>query len=178
MKTTLPAADSENAPALPFPDVAGLVFSAASMFDPLRSEHLVDFQVSQVKDGYVFLTVALPEGITRPFIAMLDSMTHFMRFLDHKTKIAKAEAKATTVDVKETERRNLAHDLFNKKVCKLYDGFIESGHSVPEAIKFTNSTLKAKKEPWASYTIVESVLRAQGRFRGTEYKKGKKEVKS
>ena len=177
MKTSmqdLGALHGENAPALPCPDVAGLVYSAASMFDPLRSEHLVDFQVSQVKDGYVFLTVALPEGITRPFIGMLDSMIHFMRFLDQKTKIVKAEEKAKTVDLKEQERRKLANDLFNKKVCKLFDGFRESGHSVPESIKLTNSALKAKNEPWAKYTIVESILRAQGRFRRTGYKTQKR----
>ncbi len=96
MKMSMPDLDAlngGNAPALPFSDVSSLVFGASSMFNPLRSEHLVDFQVSEVKDGYVFLTVALPEGITRPFVGMLDSMIHFMHFLDHKTKIAKPRLK-------------------------------------------------------------------------------------
>lgn len=54
---------------------------------------------------------------------------------------------------------------FAEKVCCLFDGFRRQGLDVKEATKRTNFALKAKNEPWATYEVVASVLRAAGRFR-------------
>jgi hypothetical protein len=167
-------------PASPVFDPAGLVFDAAAAFDPFRTEHLVE--VIQVEDrgGPLLLSVAVPAGIARPFVAMLESMAKLMKFVDHKAKIAKEQEKArrAEVDVSEIERRKRVREKFRKDVCTLFDGFIAEGCTVPEAVKRTNSTLKAKNHPYATYNLVEAELRSSGKFRRSGYKTRKEVVKS
>ena len=54
---------------------------------------------------------------------------------------------------------------FLAKVCSLFDGFRAQGHDPKEATKRTNLALKAAKHPWATYEVIQGVLRKAGRFR-------------
>lgn len=54
---------------------------------------------------------------------------------------------------------------FMAEVCLIFDRFRGQGHDAKEATKRTNFALKAKNHPWATYEVVEGVLRKAGRFR-------------
>lgn len=162
-KLTQPVQKS-TPPAPPFSvDIDRVLYDANSLFNPLHKDFLLDFHVSGARDGYVYLSIALPEGMTKVFVSLLESMHGFFRFIDNKARIAVAEAKS--VDPGEVEKKRQAQEDFRKQVCSLYDGFVGQGYAVKEAVKMTNSALKAKSHPWATYETVASVLRGSGRFR-------------
>lgn len=149
-------------PALPI-DMDRLLLDVNTQFNPLRSEFLLDFHVSGARDGLVYVSFALPEGMTRLFVSFLQSMAGFFRFVDIKARSASAIVKAH--DPAEREQLEVIRKDFHKEVCDIFDGFIGQGLDVKEAVKRTNSTLKAKKHPWATFETVQKVLRSEGRFR-------------
>ena len=84
-------------PTVPFSvDVDRLLFDLNSAFNPLHPGCQVDFHVSAVKDGYVFLSVALPEGMTRAYVTLLESLNGLFRCMDVKSRSVSAQAK--TID--------------------------------------------------------------------------------
>jgi hypothetical protein len=144
-------------------DVERAVFSLNSAFDPLHKECLLDFHVSGRGNGYVYLSFAMPEGMMRAFVSLLQSLHGFFRFAELKTRVAGIEAKA--LDPGEIEKRRLFREQFESEVCSLFDGFRSQGLDQKEAVKATNRALKAKNHPWANHETVSRVLRGAGRFR-------------
>ena len=123
----------------------------------------VDFHVSAVKDGYVFLSIALPEGMTRAYITLLESLNGLFRCMDIKSRSVSSQAKVYDQNhMAEVKQRGAA---FSEKVCSLFDGFMSQGMDRKEAIKRVNHALKAEKEPWATYELVTSTLSKAGKFR-------------
>lgn len=118
------------------------------------------------KDGNINLTLTLPEGLLKSYVSLLDTLHEFFRFLELKSRSAKAEAKV--YDPVELERREKFNDDFVKDVLEAYDGFIAQGYPVKRSISLSNSVLKAKKHPWATYDLVFSTLRENGRFKGVK----------
>lgn len=140
-----------------------LLLDVNSQFNPLRSDFLLDFHVSGARDGLVYVSFALPEGMTRVFVSFLQSMAGFFRFVDIKARSASAVVKAhDPAQRAEVERLQAA---FRDEVCEIFDGFRVQGLDVKEAVKRTNSTLKARQHPWATFETVQKVLRSEGRFR-------------
>jgi hypothetical protein len=153
-------------PASPFPfDLDGVLCQLNSAFNPLHRDFMLDFHISGARDGYVYLSIALPEGMTRVFVSLLESLHGFARFMDIKARSAVSQDKAKFVDHVELQRREKVHAEFSQQVCFLYDGFLGQGYPTKEAVKMTNSALKAKNHPWATHDIVLKVLRSAGRFR-------------
>lgn len=151
-------------PGTPSPvDMDRLLFDLNRTFNPLSRDFQLSFHVSGVQDGYVCLSVALPEGMTRAFVSLLESMQGLLRCVDIKSRAAAADGKI--VDPAEKERRERFQADFQDEVCILFDGFISQGHETKEAVKLTNKALKVKNHPWATHETVSSVLRAAGRFR-------------
>jgi hypothetical protein len=151
-------------PGPPLPvDIGGMLYDMNKMFNPLHHECLLDYHVSAVQDGYVYLSIAMPEGLTRAFITMLESLTGFFRVMDTKARSIKAQGKAH--DPAERQRIEEAQATFSEKVCSLFDTFTAQGVEAKEAIRLTNSALKEESHPWATYEAVSSELRKAGRFR-------------
>ena len=151
-------------PPVPFSaDVDRLLFDLNSAFNPLHPGCQVDFHVSGVKDGFVFLSVALPEGMTRAYVTLLESLNGLFRCLDVKSRSASSQAKV--YDTKEQEGTQQRKEAFTVKVVALFDGFTAAGCDHIEATKRTNRALKAESHPWATYEVVASVLRKAGKFR-------------
>lgn len=150
-------------PTLPVVDIDRVLCDLNSEFNPLHRDFLLDYHVAGVRDGYVYLSVALPEGMTRVFVSMLESMTGFFRFIDIKARSASAVAKVH--DPAQREKVEVMQKDFHKEVCEIFDGLIGQGLDVKEAVKRTNSTLKASGSPWATFETVQKVLRSEGRFR-------------
>ncbi|AJE04862.1 hypothetical protein [Geobacter pickeringii] len=151
-------------PGAPFPlDIDRLLGDVNRTFNPLHNDRLVDFHVSGAQDGYVFLSVALPEGMTRGFVTLLESLCGFMRAVDVKSRSASAQARA--MDPAKIKERDQRQADFREEVCTLFDSFTAQGMERKEAVKRTNSALKASGSPWASYDVVLSVLRSCGRLR-------------
>jgi hypothetical protein len=157
--------------ALPDIDINRLLFDASTLFNPLHHESLLDCQAVEIRDGRVILNVALPQDMTRFFIALLESMTGFFRVMQQKTRVVKAQGKC--IDPVEIEQRESRKREYAEEVCSLFDGFVTNGHEMTEAIRLTNSALKAKSHPWATYHLVSSVLRSEGRLRKRERKERK-----
>jgi hypothetical protein len=67
-------------------DIKNVIFDMNRSFNPLHKEFMLDYHVSDVRNGYVFLTIALPEGMTKVFGSMLESLSLFFRFMDYKVK--------------------------------------------------------------------------------------------
>jgi hypothetical protein len=148
-------------------DVGSLVYDTHTSFNPLSKEFMFDFEVSEIRDGYVVLSLALPEGMTRVFVSMLESMSGLFKFMDRKVKVAAAVQKSQqrTIDPAIREHVQDKQADFKNQACDLYDGFLAGGHSSAESLKLTNSALKAKNHPWASYDLVKSLIGSTGRFR-------------
>ena len=90
----------------------------------------------------------MPEGLLKSYVSLLDTLHEFFRFLELKSRSAKAEAKV--YDPVELERREKFNDDFVKDVLEAYDGFIAQGYPVKRSISLSNSALKAKNHPWAA----------------------------
>jgi len=148
----------------PFPvDLDRVAYEVHRVFNPLHQDFALDYHVAEVRDGYVFLQLALPVGMTKAFVSFLESMAGFFRCLDIKAKTASAVEKAHSPE--EVGRVNRLQDDFKKKVLDLYDGFITQCIDSKEAVKRANHALKAEKHPWATYEVVLGVVRAAGRLR-------------
>jgi len=153
----------------PLPDIGRVLCDLNSSFNPLHRDFLLDFHVAGARDGFVCLSIVLPEGMTKVFVSMLESMTGFFRFIDIKSRAAESVAR-----IHEPERVQStlkAQAEFSESVCALYDTLICEGIPSTEAIKRTNLTLKAKGEVWATYATVTEVLRKAGRLRKPKSKK-------
>ena len=148
-------------------DVGSLIYDINTSFNPLSSGFIFDYQVSEVRDGYVFLSLAVPEGMTNAFSAILQGMGGLFKFLDMKAKVKAAEkkAQARNVDPVAIAAREKSRAQFTKLCCSHYDKFIDAGHPVKDAIRLTNSALKAQEHPWAAYETVKLELQKAGRFR-------------
>lgn len=144
-------------------DVERTVFNMKDMFNPLHDDYALDFHVQRVDKDQVVLSIAMPEGMVRGFVPLLQSLHGFFRFAELKLRIQKSEEAA--IDPREIERRKESLAKFRKYVCQIYDGLISQGLERKEAVKRTNQALKAKKHPWANRSTIEDVLRAAGKFR-------------
>jgi len=154
----------DKTPSLPFPiDVERFLYDANSLFNPLHKDFILDYHVSSVKDGNVYLSLAMPEGMTRVFMSLLESLTGLFRVIDIKAVSKAAQVKC--IDPAEIMARKERQDDFQSAVCSVFDDLIRQGVSVKDAIKQTNSTLKAQGSPWATYEVVSSVLRSSRRLR-------------
>lgn len=144
-------------------DIERVLFDANSLFNPLHKDFILDYHVSTVKDGYVYLSLAMPEGMTRVFVSLLESLTGFFRCINVKAMSKAAQVKC--LDPAEILARKERQDDFQSACCSVFDDLISQGVSVKDAIKRTNSTLKAQGNPWATYEVVSSVLRSAKRLR-------------
>lgn len=144
-------------------DIDTVVCDMNRLFNPLHKDFVLDYQVQAYRDGYVLLTIALPEGMTKVFSSMLESMSGFFHFMHIKSKTVKASTLAS--DPNEIARREKFQEDFKNDTCKLFDGFIEQGMSIKQAVSLTNSTLKEQMHPWANYDAITRTLRSTGRFR-------------
>ncbi|GFO60022.1 hypothetical protein GMST_23470 [Geomonas silvestris] len=145
------------------PDVNRLLYDLNSVFNPLHPGCEVSFQVSAVREGYVFLSVALPEGLTRAYIALLESMTLMLRSVDVKARSAAAQSKVCDLSVQERNIQRVAD--FEAKAVAHYDRFIAKGCDSAEAVRLTNAALKSEGESLAYYQWVKDAIRKAGRFR-------------
>lgn len=144
-------------------DIDHVICDMNRLFNPLHKDFMLDYQVQAYRDGYVLLTIALPEGMTKVFSSMLESMSGFFHFMHIKSKTVKASTLASN-PIEIAKRKKLQAD-FKEDTCKLFDGFIGQGLSVKQAISLTNSTLKEQSHPWASYDAIVRTLRSTGRLR-------------
>jgi hypothetical protein len=144
-------------------DIEHVICDMNRIFNPLHKDFMLDYKVQATRDGYVLLTIALPEGMTKVFASMLESMSGFFHFMHIKSKSVKAEN--VVHDPAEVLGREQRLAAFTDKVCALYDGFIHQGQTTKSAVSLVNATLKDQVHPWASYDTIMRVLRSSGRFR-------------
>lgn len=144
-------------------DIDNVICDMNRLFNPLHKDFILDYKVQSYRDGYVLLSLALPEGMTKVFSSMLESMSGFFHYMHIKSKTAKATAQA--FDIQEIEKRELSQSEFIDQAGKLFDGFILRGNSTWDSVTLTNNALKALNHPWASYDTIVRVLRPTGRFR-------------
>lgn len=110
--------DTSPLPVVPFSaDVDRLLFDLNSAFNPLHSGCQVDFHVSAVRDGYVHLSVALPEGMTRAYVTLLESLGGLFRCIDTKSRSASAQSKVYDTSQREAVTERAA--AFSQKVGAL-----------------------------------------------------------
>lgn len=162
-------------PALSVPfqvDVERMLFNLQHAFDPLHDDYDLDFHIQRVQGGHVVLSIALPEGMLKGFVALLQSLHGFFRFTEMKARVARCEDQAFAPEVVEQRRKN--QDRFQNEVCRIFDELIGQGLDAKEAVKGTNRALKAQNHPWASHATIQDVLRASGRFRSARRKGGVK----
>lgn len=151
-------------------DINRLLFDLNSAFNPLHPGCQLAFQVSEVKDGYVHLSMALPEGMTRAYITLLESLNGLFRCMDIKSRSVAAQTKVHDLTVHEQNLKRVAD--FEAKVLDRYDRFITAGYDSADAIKRTNTALKNEGENMAYYEWVKSVIRKAGRLRKQRKKQG------
>jgi hypothetical protein len=132
-------------------------------FDPLHREAFLDVKVTAAKDGYVLLTVALPEGMTRGFMTFLDAMHGLMRCADQQA--ARALREAAPLDVQAMQQVEQLKGAFRTTICTRFDELSRQGVTSSEAVKRINAELKADGHPWAGHEAVRSILSTAGRFR-------------
>ena len=148
---------------LPSVDVGRLVGDISRTFNPLARDFALDVHASQLPGGFVRVSVVLPQGMTRAFVGLLESLTGLVRFVDHRVRCSAAEVKAVDLD-ELADRRQLQED-HRREVCTLFDRFTASGLDRKQAIRRTSQALKAKNHPWSTLDLVTLTLRECGRFR-------------
>lgn len=151
-------------------DIDRLLFDLNSAFNPLHTACQVDFHVSAVKDGYVFMSIALPEGMTRAYVTLLESLNGLIRCMDVKSRAVAAQTRVH--DLGEREDFETRHAAFKAKIISRYDGYIADGCDAVEATKKTNASLKAEGHPWATFEVVKGILRKAGKFRKHRKRQG------
>jgi hypothetical protein len=62
-------------------------------FNPLHRDFCLSYKVIESRDGYTLVSFALPDGITRAFVQLLESMGGFLRSVDVKSRSSQAVAK-------------------------------------------------------------------------------------
>lgn len=144
-------------------DIEQVILDMNRTFNPLHKDFMLEYQVQAASNGYVILSIALPEGMIRVFTSMLESMSGFFRYMHIKAKSAKASVNACQPS--ELQRREKLKAEYREQVFSLFDDFRMKGHTITESIKLTNSALKRVSHPWATYDIVSSTLRSSGRLR-------------
>ncbi len=144
-------------------DIENVICDMNRLFNPLHKDFILDYKVQAARDGYVLLTIALPDGMIKVFASMLESMSGFFHFMHIKSKSVKASNAA--FEPSEILRREQFHNDFLEKVCVLFDGFVQDGHSDKESVRLTNSAMKEQNHPWACYDTIMRLLRSTGRFR-------------
>jgi hypothetical protein len=132
-------------------------------FDPLKSDFPFDFHVGKVQDGHVCVSVVMPQGMTRAFMALLRSLYGFFQQIDIKAD--HANLRNRPVDPGEVEAQRQFLENYQKTVCALFDELVEKGLPRNEAVKRTNAALKDRQHPWATHDLISTTLRAEGRFR-------------
>ena len=152
-----------GAAALPSVDVGRLVGDISRTFNPLGRDFALDVHASQLPGGLVRVSVVLPQGMTRTFVGLLESLAGLVRFVDHRVKISAAEVKAVDLD-ELADRRQLQED-HRQEVCALFDGFTASGLDRKQAVRRTSQALKGANHPWSTLDLVTLTLRECGRFR-------------
>lgn len=156
--------------ASPFPlDIGRVINNVNSAFNPLHRDCVLDYNVAGVREGFVCLQIVLPEGMTRAFVSMLESMSGLFRCIDIKERSAASQEKTVEPDRIAENKKAVAE--FTETVCALFDTLISCGIPVNEAVKRTNMTLKAQGNVWSTYSVVMDTLRAAGRFRKSKSKK-------
>ncbi len=129
---------------------------------PSPARDLFDFKVSNYRDGLVTLTVDLPAPMLNAFVGLLDSLCDSFRFLQHKTKILKAQA--VVANTFEAAKREKMNDDYKAVVLEAFDLFVAGGNSFRESIKKTRDYLnKYKGFALINYDI-ELIARAAGRL--------------
>ena len=152
----------------PFPVNFGrLVGEIAQTFNPLGKNYALDMHVSPARDGHVVVSVAMPEGLSQAFMALLNSLYGLVQGIDNRTRASFTQARVHDPERIEATRQYQA--AFRDAVCTRFDALRQTGVPVSEAIKQVNAALKADGHPWASYDLVRSQLSSTGRLR----KKGK-----
>ncbi len=148
-------------------DFGSLIYDTRTSFNPLSSQFMFDLDVSEVRDGYVVVSLAMPQGMTGAFAALLESAGALFKFMDMKVKTAAVveNVRKRMVDPVAKADADQARKEFTAEACSLFDSFVSQGHATSEAIRRTNLALKAKSHPWASYEIVRKLIGTTGRFR-------------
>lgn len=152
-----------SAKAHPLPDRFQALYGQISGFDPFSKDSFLDVKVTEAKDGYVLLSLAIPESLTRGFVTFLDAMHNLMRCADQQA--ARAVRESRPVDVQEVELAQKRNDDFRITICSRFDDLIRQGVLPSDAVKTINAELKASSHPWASHEAVRSVLQSAGKFR-------------
>ena len=148
----------------PLPDRFQALYGQISRgFDPLHRDAFLDVKVTAAKDGYVLLTVALPEGMTRGFMTFLDAMHGLMRCADQQA--IRALREAAPLDVQALQHVEQQTAVFRTSICARFDDLARQGVDASEAVKLINAELKADGHPWAGHEAVRSILSTAGRFR-------------
>jgi hypothetical protein len=147
-----------------------LLYNISSSFNPLHRDCLIDYHVKAVNPSQVCMSVVMPNEMLQSFSILMESLGGFFRVVNIKSRSSRASLKAHDLD--EISDRDERIRLFRSEVCTLFEGFINQGCDKNEAIKRTNSSLKAQSNPWASWQVVENVLRSEGCLRKSGHMKG------
>lgn len=144
-------------------DIERVIYDLNRTFNPLHRDQIFQFRVLGVRDGYAFVTFALPVGMTRAFTSLLESLYGLFRFVDFKAKCqAREDQPLSPAEVFDTLERQ---ELFRNDVLRIFDELVSQGVEVKEAVKRTNRAMKEQKHPWATHDLVSRVLSSSGRFK-------------
>jgi len=77
---------------LPFSvDIGRVINNLNSAFNPLHRDCQIDYKVAGAREGFICLLIVLPEGMTKAFISMLESMRGLFHCIDNKSRSAVAQ---------------------------------------------------------------------------------------
>jgi hypothetical protein len=145
-------------------------------FNGLDTPGHIDVQVAGFHQGLVQLSVVLPEELLNGFVQFFEGSFELFKASARKTRYLRIQQNVhkKADDLSERERIQKLQEDFDKKVCSIFDALRREGVGVREAIKKTNSALKAENYPHSTYELVICHLRAVGKLRNIGfYKKSK-----
>ena len=134
------ARSATSAKAHPLPDLFQSLYGQISGFDTFSRDSFLDFEVTAAKDGYVLLSVAIPETMTRGFVSFLYSMHNLMRCADQQ-----AVRELRPVYVQEVELAQKRNDDFRIKICSRFYELIRQGVLVSDAVMIISNLRQVAK---------------------------------
>lgn len=162
--------DQGNMSDLEYANNMSRLMSEITSLDPYRGNSLLKLEITEYRDGWIFLSLALPEGLLKPFKRLLESLLGFFVFAAAKSGIAKSEKWEPTSE--EIQQQKVNQESFIKAILSHYDNLIKRKIPYRKAVSGTNRAMKELGHVHANYDFIFETLQKAGRFKGF-YKKKK-----
>jgi len=117
--------------------------------------------VTPLDDQHVEVSITIQTEYLLDYVNLFNSLTHFVRLIKNKDRIARNRAKYDSKQFdEEAKQRKRA---YYSRIATLFDEYTDQGYDRNTVIKQISATLRKENHPWSSPDLVRPSLVAAGR---------------